>query len=643
MYTHLPIDSKILNLAPLAPQVWGGTRFQSPHGRLKCRRKPPTSRPPELGDLGGKNLRDETQETYVYTVARGGWSQHNHLEEGRGQEAAGRRGDFRGSGGERQKALPDSNISSDRPLQFAPPASSNNRLLDLERELRAKKQQFEQGRGQEAAGRREYFLGTAPEPQKRSRKRRPKTPLLSFKAYVFDTGDPIVVEYPGDRKANHLPSSHLPQLTSQSEPELVTSLSYNSKGKGDRIDEGVSTHQNGHRATNEAIEPELNFQETSTASPHRDNSHNNGFHATFGNIGDEMKHATYFDLGEVEIESPFDEFDREMDREQSLAKAQTAPTFEARFDEFDRDLNLGESSSKTNIPPPRERGEAQTWKHGDAGTRGGSDRERKLNPSSPPLTNASTVYTHLASNSQMLQLPCLDPHPSAFGTSLRKGGWGEPEVQSPLAPQFCYGVHTSPDRLQNTESSPPSPFSRIPLRLTPTRGRSPSLGGTRFQSPHGRLKCRRKPPTSRPPELGDLGGKNLRDETQETYVYTVAQFWGEIGSASLFYRWDLGGEKDLYIHRSPKASGDKTDTAIKAIAEAEGSVEVLPYGSLVWPGTSPTLWPVDFDLVVSLQLMDRGVVRLLPAIACFLLYTLAFLIGHKLRKSEKSQEKKQTV
>ncbi|MDJ0594891.1 MAG: type 2 lanthipeptide synthetase LanM family protein [Pleurocapsa sp. MO_226.B13] len=44
---------------------------------------------------------------------------------------------------------------------------------------------------------------------------------------------------------------------------------------------------------------------------------------------------------------------------------------------------------------------------------------------------------------------------------------------------------------QNTESSPPSP---------------PSLGGTRFQSP---------------PELGDLGGKNLRDETQETYVYTV--------------------------------------------------------------------------------------------------------------------------
>ncbi len=97
-------------------------------------------------------------------LARGLWSQHNHLEEGRGQEAGGRREYFPGSGGERQKS--NSNISNARPLQFAPPASSNNRLLDLERELRAKKQQFEQGSGQVTVGRREYLLGTAPEPQK---------------------------------------------------------------------------------------------------------------------------------------------------------------------------------------------------------------------------------------------------------------------------------------------------------------------------------------------------------------------------------------------------------------------------------------------------------------------------------------------
>ncbi|MGK7925813.1 MAG: SpvB/TcaC N-terminal domain-containing protein, partial [Spirulina sp.] len=55
-------------------------------------------------------------------------------------------------------------------------------------------------------------------------------------------------------------------------------------------------------------------------------------------------------------------------------------------------------------------------------------------------------------------------------------------------PSQPYGVHTSPDQLQNTESSPPSP---------------PRLGGTRFQSPPevgdlGGIQC--------PPELGEVGG-----------------------------------------------------------------------------------------------------------------------------------------
>ena len=75
-------------------------------------------------------------------------------------------------------------------------------------------------------------------------------------------------------------------------------------------------------------------------------------------------------------------------------------------------------------------------------------------------------------------------------------------------PSQPYGVHTSPDQLQNNESSPPSP---------------PSLGGTRFQSP---------------PELGDLGGKNLRDETQETDVDRVASQPGErqaLENAAKFY------------------------------------------------------------------------------------------------------------
>jgi hypothetical protein len=38
MYTHLPTNLTTPNLAPLTPQFWGESDFQSP---------------PELGDLGG--------------------------------------------------------------------------------------------------------------------------------------------------------------------------------------------------------------------------------------------------------------------------------------------------------------------------------------------------------------------------------------------------------------------------------------------------------------------------------------------------------------------------------------------------------------------------------------------------------------
>ncbi len=237
------------------------------------------------------------------------------------------------------KALPPGRISSDR--------ASNNSLLDLERQLRAKQQQFQPQR---------LSLTF----QKRARKQLPKTPRLSFTAYVFDTGDPIVVEYLSDRQANRLPPSHLPQLrlAPKLEPEIVTSLSNDGDRNGARIAQTSLTHQNGHRSTLEAIEPELNFPEAISqslgkaeieASPSENNSHQNGFHAAFGDIGDEMKYATSFDLGEVQVEIPFDEFDREMEREQSLAKAQT---LEERFDEFDRDINLGESSTKTDRSPP---------------------------------------------------------------------------------------------------------------------------------------------------------------------------------------------------------------------------------------------------------------------------------------------------
>ena len=62
-----------------------------------------------------------------------------------------------------------------------------------------------------------------------------------------------------------------------------------------------------------------------------------------------------------------------------------------------------------------------------------------------------------------------------------------------------------------------------------SQAQASSLGGTRFQSPPGLASdpaeaCTRMGvPSARERARWDLGGKNLRNETQETYVYTVGR------------------------------------------------------------------------------------------------------------------------
>ncbi len=73
----------------------------------------------------------------------------------------------------------------------------------------------------------------------------------------------------------------------------------------------------------------------------------------------------------------------------------------------------------------------------------------------------------------------------------------------------------------------------------------PTLGGTRFQSP---------------PNLGDLGGKNLREETQETSDYNVADQGGNSKIENLL--WDIcrsqssAGLEDLAQRIEPAATWD---------------------------------------------------------------------------------------
>ncbi|NEO31434.1 MAG: hypothetical protein F6K36_13560 [Symploca sp. SIO3C6] len=275
-------------------------------------------------------------------VARGRSNQQNHFIPNRIKKGKVSHHWLLDSGEETGKAPPPIKTSSDRPLsmQYKRPAASNNRLLDLEQELRGKVGQIQPKHP------RQLQTQTPKQPLKR--------PKLSFKAYVFDTGEPIVVGYREAQESNHLPPSHLPQLTNKLESEIATTVSDETQN-GNQTFVSTATQHNGHRSTSEAIKPELNFHETFAAAPSRNNSHENGFHAAFSDISKEMKYATSFDLGEVEIEIPFDEFDQEIDREQSSAKTHTTPTakiLEERFDDFDRNISLGESSTKTEQPPP---------------------------------------------------------------------------------------------------------------------------------------------------------------------------------------------------------------------------------------------------------------------------------------------------
>ncbi|NEP02461.1 MAG: hypothetical protein F6K58_28205, partial [Symploca sp. SIO2E9] len=275
-------------------------------------------------------------------VARGRSNQQNHFIPNRIKKGKVSQHWFLDSLDEQGKAPPPIKTSSDRPLsmQYQRPAASNNRLLDLEQELRGKVGQIQPKHP------RQLQTQTPKQPLKR--------PQLSFKAYVFDAGEPIVVGYREAQESNHLPPSHLPPLTNKLESKIATTLSDETQNSNQSF-VSTATQPNGHRSTSEAIKPELNFHETFTAAPSGNNSHNKGFHSAFSDISKEMKYATSFDLGEVEIEIPFDEFDQEIDREHSSAKGHTTPTaktLEERFDEFDRNISLGESSTKTEQPPP---------------------------------------------------------------------------------------------------------------------------------------------------------------------------------------------------------------------------------------------------------------------------------------------------
>ena len=80
-------------------------------------------------------------------------------------------------------------------------------------------------------------------------------------------------------------------------------------------------------------------------------------HAIFDRLGKNMAYATTFDVGTIELEQLFDEFDRSLDREQpdsgnSVPQTQRNSELEQRFDELDRSLDRQEKAQTSTEASP---------------------------------------------------------------------------------------------------------------------------------------------------------------------------------------------------------------------------------------------------------------------------------------------------
>ncbi|MDC0833517.1 hypothetical protein POG22_10950 [Geitlerinema sp. CS-897] len=220
-----------------------------------------------------------------------------------------------------------------------------NRLLELENSLQTR----------ERTSQRPTRRPTKPDRAQRSPSHPPPTPRIQFESYIFDTGEPIIV---GDRHVR-APSPFVDRRIDRlgdvaTRPESVPERIMTGDRPLDSQVENVKLTENGHRSrvSNDEITEVQNDENDIDPS---NNSANNGLHEAFGDIREEMSYATAFDLGTVEVEIPFDEFDKAIDdehsdRERAIAQSHS---LDPRFDEFDEAIALGKpSSDRRRSPPP---------------------------------------------------------------------------------------------------------------------------------------------------------------------------------------------------------------------------------------------------------------------------------------------------
>ncbi len=238
-------------------------------------------------------------------------------------------------------------------------SSRNNRLLVLEQEL----------------------FGQQRKPQKRKR----KSKRSRVQSQVFDTGEPIELQYNGEIFPNSAPQTSVVSISKEvvgvdqleiegSEAKLSTlaePVGYHSEVSEEMSPEGENSLSETAELISEietksyplkaedipTILAELNTNSeekppTITSPQLESKSDRNNPHAIFDQMGKNMAYATAFDFGTIELEQLFDEFDQTLDQEEQVNKGhsvsleQSNLELEQRFHEFDQTLDQEEQVNK---------------------------------------------------------------------------------------------------------------------------------------------------------------------------------------------------------------------------------------------------------------------------------------------------------
>ncbi|MGK7953863.1 MAG: hypothetical protein AB4063_01135 [Crocosphaera sp.] len=252
----------------------------------------------------------------------------------------------------------------------------NNRLLELEKELLEEQRQ--------------------PKKQKRKSKR------SQIKSQVFDTGEAITLEYNSEVYLISAPKTTIistseteflvtppPVLSNSESLENISPEDQKSLSQATEVISEIEPTFNHLQAEDIPLIPaEFNTEREKKSakliSLKEESRHDqNNPHAIFDRMGNNMAYATTFDVGTIELEKLFDDFDSTLDQEEqvnqshSFSQKQDNLELEQRFDQFDRALELEEQLNNSDSIAENNYPSEILWEKMDIETEEPEDIERE--------------------------------------------------------------------------------------------------------------------------------------------------------------------------------------------------------------------------------------------------------------------------